>query len=153
MAFPASYRGEIHWSGASDDKRAFLLLMPIELRAIGLSCVLVQGDKIVFGSGTPRYFSNWNILTALDKGEIEVHSNENRLIVSYHLSFKAFFILMSLVCFGLLLVWTVFGHPPLKLVFGSAVLILTLLFLMGLSCRTVTRELVSVINRLLTNIA
>jgi hypothetical protein len=152
MAFPASYRGEIHWAGASNDKHAFLTLMPIELRAIGLRRVFVQGDRILFGSGTPRYFSNWNILTALDKGEIEVHSSDDQLVVSYHLSFKAFFILISFVCFGLLLVWTIFGHPPLKLVFGSAVLILTLLFLMGLSCRTVTRKLVSVINRLLANI-
>jgi hypothetical protein len=125
--------------------------MSAELRGIGLQRVSVQGDRVSFGGGTPQYLSRWNILTALDNGEIEVRPRNDGLVVCYRLSFGVFFIFMPVVCFLLLADMALIGHFPSEFVLAMGLFMLTGLALMGLNCWLVARKFSGIIERLLNS--
>jgi len=149
MTFPFYYRAEIHAPDLGSARNLFLTLMPLELRGIGLQNVTVQGDRILFGSGTPRYFSDWNLLTALDSGNINVFANGGKLTVTYSLSFTRFFALMGTLFVFALTLWTITAHPSIQSLIVGALLLLVWLLFMGLSCWHVARRLGAVIKNVL----
>jgi hypothetical protein len=101
MPFPLSYHQVIDLDGhlgkrLLSNESLFLSKMSEELRRAGLQRVFVLGNRISFGGGTPQYLSRRNVFTTLDEGEIEVVSKEERLVISYYLSFRGLLIVASL---------------------------------------------------------
>ena len=153
MAFSTHYRAEIHKAGFGSSKNVFLALMQSELQGIGLQNVLTNGDRILFGRGSPRYFSQWNLLTALDGCDIDVFANDGTLTVRYDVSFTTFFVLMVSVFVVGVVVWAVIAHRPLQVLLVGGLFVLVWLVFMGLLCRHVARKLVGIINSTLARSA
>jgi hypothetical protein len=149
MPFPLHYRAEIQRPGIDSNKDHFLTLMPGELRGIGLQGVLVNGDRISFGRGTSRYFSQWNLLTALDGGDINVLTEGGTMTVRYELNFTTFVVVM--VSFFVLgsIVWAIVVHPSTQMLLVTSLFLLVWLVAMVLSCWQAARKLGGIINRTL----
>ncbi|MGI8655231.1 MAG: hypothetical protein ACR2LC_08440 [Pyrinomonadaceae bacterium] len=93
MAFPIDNHGEIKWINlralnAADFKQHLLTKAFEELKAANGYNIEIQGNRISFRGGMFRFVSNWNILTQIDKGYIEIAPSSEGLTVSYYISFR-----------------------------------------------------------------
>ena len=114
--FPFDYRGECRWHsvkpGEADRFRRLLLTASAdELRKVKGRDVRVEGDRVLFRGGMFRLVSNWNILTQIDHGYIEVKSAGGAVVVSYYISFK-FLVIAGTV---LVLIFVGEASPPVGL--------------------------------------
>jgi hypothetical protein len=92
-------------------KRQLLTASADELRRVKGRNVRVEGDRVLFGGGMFRLVSNWNILTQIDHGYIEVKSTGKEIIVTYYISFK-FLVIAGTV---LVLIFVGEASPPVTL--------------------------------------
>lgn len=125
---PFDYSGEYRWRGISDGeageiKRRLLKASAEELCRVKGRNVRVEGDKVYFSGGMFRLVSNWNILTQIDHGHIEVSDVGEDIIVSYYISFR------FLVVAGTVLVLIFSGLASLPL----PVVVIAWLWLIGMN--------------------
>lgn len=103
--FPLKYRGEIeipHFnkSEIADYQKQLVTKAAEKLKSAKASNIELQGNRVNFKVNFFRLVSNWNILTHIDNGYIEVFSSSEKLAVSYLISFKRLFILGTIIVIG-----------------------------------------------------
>jgi hypothetical protein len=135
--FPLNDYGELKRSrvtvtGPEDFKQQFLFRASDELKKVKARNVEIQGDRISFNGGMFRAVSNWNILTQIDYGYLEIKEAEDEFIITYFISFGVLFICACalVVCLGGILF---IQNTPLSLAGWLALLVLAWLWLFGVN--------------------
>jgi hypothetical protein len=131
MPFPLSYRKEVFWDRELPlDNNLFVERVSEELRRSGLQRVYARGDRVSFGGGTPQPFSRWNVLTALDEGEVELTPGRDKVVISYYLGFGSLVIAAS-VGIPLLVGFFILMTGSFSLLGAVSLLVGSWLFIMG----------------------
>ncbi len=92
MSFPIDHQEAVCWLATTRNEKplidAIVRIAIAELQEARASTVEVQGNRIQFTVRWFRWVSNWNRLTNIDKGAIEITPQAGTLCVEYYLSFK-----------------------------------------------------------------
>src|SRR5258707_13743561 len=129
MSFPIDHQKEFCWPATLRREKpmvdAFVRIAVAELQGARASNIEAQGNRIQFTVNRFRWVGNWNLLTNIDRGVIEITPAAGTFCVAYYLSFKR--ILIQL-CLGSLFVFGVVTLPDRSLPFALRFLAPTLLF-------------------------
>jgi hypothetical protein len=92
MGFPINYQREFCWQATPRREKpmvdALVRIAVAELREARASNIEAQGNRIQFTVSWFRWVGNWNLLTNIDKGEIEFTPAPGTFCVAYSLSFR-----------------------------------------------------------------
>ena len=91
MSFPIDHQGEFCVATMRKEKSlvdALVRITVAELQGAQASNVEAESNRIQFTVRWFRWVSNWNLLTNIDKGAIEITPQAGTLCVAYYLSFK-----------------------------------------------------------------
>src|SRR5258707_1114782 len=92
MSFPIDHQKEFCWQAKQRNEKAvveaFVRIASAELQEARASNIEAQGNRIEFTVRWFRWVGNWNLLTNIDKGVIEIAPAAGTFCVAYYLSFK-----------------------------------------------------------------
>ena len=92
MSFPIDYQKEFCWPATLRRERpmvdAFVRIAVAELQGARASNIEAQGNRVQFTVAWFRWVGNWNLLTNIDTGLIEITPAAGTFRVAYYLSFK-----------------------------------------------------------------
>ena|ERR1700674_754102 len=116
MSFPVDYQKEFCWPATLRREQpmvdAFVRIAIAELQGARASNIEAQGNRIQFTVSWLRWVGNWNLLTNIDQGTIEITPAAGTFCVAYYLSFKR---VLAQLCLGALFAFGFVSLPELSL--------------------------------------
>ena len=104
MSFPIDYQREFCWPATLRREKpmvdAFVKIAVAELQGARASNIEAQGNSIQFTVRWFRWVSNWNLLTNIEKGVIEITPAAGNFCVAYYLSFKRILVQHCIAALG-----------------------------------------------------
>ena len=139
MTFPFEYRGEIKFSdfaveNSDNFQQQFLTKMAQELELVKAHNIVRLDNQLSFTGRILSFGSNWNVLTQIDKGYIEVSPSADGIVILYKISFRVLLILVSLLLvIGLGSIFASKGGAVFSLTGKIAISIVAWLWLFGMN--------------------
>jgi hypothetical protein len=120
MPFPIDYQTQLRWGAKAIINQhtfmdAFLSAASDELERVKAKEISISGNRISFNVALFRLVSSLNILNPIDKGFIEITPEEDGFLVTYYISFRRKFLLLSLLLGTLLIYLLIMAGPSLRL--------------------------------------
>jgi hypothetical protein len=92
MSFPIDYQKEFCWPATMRNEKplinAFVRIAVAELEGARASNIEAQDNSVQFTVRWFRWVGNWNLLTNIDKGVIQIAAGAGTFSVVYYLSFR-----------------------------------------------------------------
>src|SRR5947209_8691441 len=102
MGFPFSHESQVQTTSTDSVEVVCEELVQglLALRADEVTCQL---NTVLFNAGLFRFVTNWNLLTFIREGQIQIESNGSSITARYRLGFEKYFwltVTMVLLVFG-----------------------------------------------------